>query len=174
MRIFLASSNELAHERLYLSGRCVLYLNPLLRTVGVDEWVEMVKWEYLDSSMGGGHKQEEYNRELAACDMAVVLFWRKFGEYTESEFQTALQGVREGTSPRRRAVFFKETGETPSPDLVAYRSTLMSEDGIVTGRFSSDTELRERFLEALFAALRDGHPGFETPPSGLLRKYGLR
>ena len=32
------------------------------------------------------------------CDAAVVLLWRKFGEYAESEFQTAIHGVRSGGS----------------------------------------------------------------------------
>ena len=26
--------------------------------------------------------REEYNRELATCNIVFVLFWRRFGEYT--------------------------------------------------------------------------------------------
>ena len=122
MKIFLASSNELNHEREYLAG-VVFCLGRLLHDMGLEQRVELVKWEYLDSSMGIDHKQDEYNRELATCDAAVVLFWRKFGEYTESEFQTAIHGARSGSSTRRLAVLFKEMGGEMSPELEAYRPT---------------------------------------------------
>ena len=62
MKIFLASSNELNHEREYLAG-VVFYLGRLLHDMGAEQRVELVKWEYLDSSMGIEHKQDEYNQE---------------------------------------------------------------------------------------------------------------
>ena len=172
MRIFLASSNELNHEREYLAG-VVFYLGRLLHDMGSEQRVELVKWEYLDSSMGLEHKQAEYNRELAACDATVVLFWRKFGEYTESEFKTALQGVRTGGSVRRIAVLFKDTGEAMSSELMACRASLSAECGIVPESFSSDDELRARFLSVVFAMLAEDDPSFNVPPQHTLAKYGL-
>ena len=172
MKIFLASSNELNHEREYLAG-VVFYLGRLLHDMGLEQRVELVKWEYLDSSMGIDHKQDEYNRELAACDAAIVLFWRKFGEYTESEFLTALHGARSDGSPRRLAVLFKGMSEEMSPELKAYRHDLPTTYGIEPGTFSSDDELRDQFLSVVFATLSGNEPSFDIPSSSTLVKYGL-
>ena len=65
MKIFVASSSELKDERDELSGP-VLRLNRWLADRGEEERVALAKWEYLDSSMGVDHKQEEYNRALRA------------------------------------------------------------------------------------------------------------
>jgi hypothetical protein len=172
MKVFLASSNELAHEREFLAG-VVFRLGGLMHGMGTGLRVELVKWEYLDSSMGIEHKQDEYNRELSECDAAVVLFWRKFGEYTESEFLTALRGVREGGRPRRLTVLFKESGEEASPELAAYRASLPGEYGIEPKAFSGDGELRALFLETVFKGLADEAPLFRVPAGDTLKKYGL-
>ncbi len=60
IKIFVASSNELKAEREALAG-CVLRLNHWLVDRGEEERVALEKWEYLDSSMGVDHKQEQYN-----------------------------------------------------------------------------------------------------------------
>ena len=172
MKIFLASSNELNHEREYLAG-VVFCLGRLLHDLGSEQRVELVKWEYLDSSMGIDHKQDEYNRELATCDAAVVLLWRKFGEYTESEFRTALDGVRSGGFPRRLVVLFKETGAEMSPKLEAHRQALRTTDGIAWGAFSSDAELRANFLTEVFDVMADVDPKFHLPSQVTLVQYGL-
>ena len=173
MRIFLASSNELKHEREYLAG-VVLYLGRLLHDLGTGQRVELVKWEYLDSSMGIEHKQDEYNRELAACDVTVVLFGRKFGEFTESELLTALRCVKEDGKKHRLGVLFKDTQEKVTPELAAYRSSLADRDGIMLGTFATDDELRGLFLKVVFASLCEGHADFEIPTDNLLRKYVLK
>ena len=47
--------------------------------------IQLVKWEFLDSSMGPKHKQEDYNEELHDCGICLVLFWTRFGDYTAEE-----------------------------------------------------------------------------------------
>ena len=173
MKVFIASSNELEHERVFLTGDVSWILNGLLCDLGSDERVEPEKWEYLDSSIGVDHKQEEYNRALSMCDGVVVLFWRKFGEYTESEFLTALRSARSGGSVRRLAVLFKETGEAPSPELADFKQTGAALYGVEPASFSSDGELRSRFLDLVFDLIRDRHPGFAVPDGAMLARYGL-
>lgn len=173
MKIFIASSNELEHERLFLAGEVCWFLNGLLYDLGADVRVEPVKWEFLDSSMGVGHKQAEYNRELVTCDAVVVLFWRKFGEYTASEFRTGLDDLRAGGKVRRLAVLFKETDDPPSPELAAFRRGLPADCGIRPAGFASDAELRDRFLTVVFDSIRDRHPGFAVPDESLLSRYRL-
>ena len=173
MKIFIASSGELERERCVVSAVSP-FLNRLLLDCGFDDRIEPEKWEFLDSSMGVGHKQDEYNRALAACDGVVVLFWRKFGEYTMSEFLTALRSARSGGTVRRLAVLFKETGEAPSPELADFKRNCASDFGVEPVRFSSDAELRTSFLSFAFDLLGDGHPGFPVPDDDTLARYGLR
>ena len=57
IKIFLASSSELRQERLEMAD---LVENLNLSLEKFDLRLQLVKWEYLDSSMGRGHKQEDY------------------------------------------------------------------------------------------------------------------
>ena len=171
IKIFLASSEELKDERLEMTD-LVSRLNQTFKGRGIQ--LELKRWEYLDSSMGDQRKQDEYNNVLRECDICLVLFWRKFGEYTQSEFLAALRSARSGGSVRRLAVLFKETGEAPSPDLADFRRNCAALYGVEPGSFSSDAELRARFLSLVFDLLRDVHPGFPVPGNDTLARYGLR
>ena len=62
LKVFVASSNELKDERDELPVP-VLGLNGWLYSRGVEERVALKKWEYLDSSMGGGSQAEELQPE---------------------------------------------------------------------------------------------------------------
>ena len=150
IKIFLASSDELAHERLVFS-RIALELGARLREWGMR--IDLVKWEYLDSSMGLLHKQEEYNCELAMCDIVFVLFSRRFGEYTEEEFRMAMEGMRNRQRPRRVVVMFKKGGEAVEPALASFRESLVPEDGLEVMEFSNDDEL---FQKAQAVILQEG------------------
>ena len=146
IKAFLASSDELAHERLVFS-RIVLELGAQLRGRGMR--IDLVKWEYLDSSMGAMRKQEEYNRELATCDMVFVLFWRRFGEYTEEEFRMALEGMRNRQRPRRIAVMFKNDGSEVEDGLAAFRNSLMAGNGLDVMEFGNDDELCQKVKDTI-------------------------
>lgn len=168
MKIFIASSDELEPERIYLTGNvCWRLLN-----LHLPERVEPLKWEYLDSSIGVEHKQAEYNRALATCDGVVVLFWRKYGQYTESEFLTALDNA---PTVRRVAVMCKETGEEPSTDtkLAEFKRNCAARHGVELHGFSVKPELRTLFLSVVFDLLRDKYPAFEIPDNRTLARCGL-
>ena len=115
--------------------------------------IDLVKWEYLDSSMGAMRKQEEYNRELATCDMVFVLFWRRFGEYTEEEFRMALEGMRNRQRPRKVVVMFKNDGSEVADGLVVFRDSLEPGDGLDVMEFSNDDELCKKANEAILLAV---------------------
>ena len=141
IKLFLASSEELAHERLVFS-RIALELGAQLRERGMR--IDLVKWEYLDSSMGPLHKQEEYNLELATCDIVFVLFWRRFGDYTGEEFRMAMDGLRNRQCPRKVVVMFKKSGEAMDPGLASYRDALVPESGLEVMEFANDEELCQK------------------------------
>ena len=125
IKVFVASSNELQAEREELAGP-VLRLNRWLLDRGEEERVALEKWEYLDSAMGVDHKQEEYNRALRACDAAVGLCWRKFGQYTEQEVTVAREEIASGHRVKRLEIWFKEAeDEEVSAELAAFKDKLV-------------------------------------------------
>ena len=170
IKIFLASSSELKDEREALAG-CVLRLNRWLVDRGEAERVERSMWEYLDSSMGIERKQDEYNRELRNCDAVMALFWRKFGEYTEEEFLTALAERRRGGRVRRVEVWFKgEIGEETA-ELGAFRERAERMPGVDGGRFVDVPELKRAFVVLALELLED--EGIPMPDETERKKYGL-
>lgn len=171
IKIFVASSNELEAEREELAGP-VLRLNRWLLDRGEEERVALEKWEYLDSAMGVDHKQEEYNRALRACDAAVGLCWRKFGQYTEQEVTVAREEIRARRRVRRLEVWFKEAEDAEvSPELVSFRGRLAREWRVREKRFVSMDGLRALFTEMALELLED--EGIPMPDEAGRKKYGL-
>ena len=112
IKIFLASSEELQAEREKMAD-LVLHLNKLFKGRGLE--LDLEKWEYLDASMSGKRKQDEYNDVLHQCDICMVLFWRRFGSYTGEELDVAYKSMLRGGNPQKIYVFFKN----PSGDDVS-------------------------------------------------------
>ena len=104
IKIFLASSEELKDERNTMAD-LILHLNKLFRGRGLE--LDLEKWEYLDASMTGKRKQDEYNEVLKQCDICMVLFWRKFGSFTGEELDTAYNRMKQKEKPHKIYVFFK-------------------------------------------------------------------
>lgn len=112
--IFIASSAELNHERMELID---LLLD--LENQGIK--YRSVVWEFMDSSMGAGRKEDEYLDRLKECETCIVLFWRTLGEYTVEELEVAASERKEGRSPRRVLVLFKEPSDGITPELVTFK-----------------------------------------------------
>ena len=147
IKVFLASSEELEIERLQFDS-LFNHLNRIFRPRGI--YLELSKWEYLDSSMGPKHKQEEYNDELKTCEMCMVLYWTKFGEYTEQELMAAYNELKEGRNPRKLYIFFKETGEI-TPELQSFKESFATEFGHFYCKFENVDTMRLHFLLQLEA-----------------------
>jgi DNA-binding MarR family transcriptional regulator len=86
VRIFLASSSELREDRdafdLYFRQE-----NDSLVKIGV--YLAIVRWENFLDAMSETRLQDEYNKEIRACDVFVSLFFTKTGKFTEEEFDAA-------------------------------------------------------------------------------------
>jgi tetratricopeptide (TPR) repeat protein len=147
IKVFLASSEELEMERLQFDS-LFNHLNRIFRPRGI--YLELSKWEYLDSSMGPKHKQDEYNEELKTCEMCMVLYWTKFGEYTHQELMTAYNELKEGRNPRKLYIFFKETGEI-TPELQSFKESFATEFGHFYCKFENVDTMRLQFLLQLEA-----------------------
>lgn len=142
IKIFLASSEELKEERVILADM-VQHLNYVLEKQNIH--VQLVKWEYLDSSMGDKHKQEEYNDALRECEMCVVLYWTRFGKYTKTELDTADSCRRTKKNPRKLWVYFKESNER-TPELQEFYETFENIYGHFFCNYKNIDTLRADFL----------------------------
>ena len=109
--------------------------------------LETVKWEFLDSSAGPLHKQEEYNRELKTCDICVVVFWQKFGDYTKAELDVAYSELCAGRKPTKLYVFFKEPADA-SEQMRDFKTSFDKEYayGHFYGKFSTLDKLQLDFV----------------------------
>ena len=100
--------------------------------------------------MGPKHKQEEYNEELKTCEMCMVMYWTRFGEYTGEELMTAYEELKEGRNPRKLYVFFKEPGDI-TPELQSFKESFATEFGHFYCKFENVDSMRLHFLLQLEA-----------------------
>ncbi|MBQ8854362.1 MAG: tetratricopeptide repeat protein [Alistipes sp.] len=153
VRVFIASSDELTPERKEFDT-LFAHLNTIFEARGISLKTE--KWEFLDSSAGPLHKQEEYNRVLKTCDICVVVFWQKFGDYTKAELDVAYNELCAGHKPTKLYIYFKEPGDM-SAEMQTFKESFDKEYsyGHFYGKFSTLDKLQldfvlqlERFLHS--------------------------
>ncbi len=95
-RLFLASSAELKEERKEFE----IFINRKNK-----EWVdrgvflELLIWEDFLDAVSRTRLQDEYNQAIRACDIFVMLFFTKVGQYTEEEFETAFGQFQASNKP---------------------------------------------------------------------------
>lgn len=142
IKIFLASSKELKEERLIFAD-LVGHLNKALE--GQDIIISLVKWEYVDASMGPEHKQEEYNEQLRDCDLCIVLYWTSFGKWTKRELDTAYEEKCAGRNPKRLYVYFKDSEEV-SEELQKFRDGFPENYGHFFSDYKNIDTLKAHFL----------------------------
>lgn len=151
IKIFLASSEELKPERLVIA-ELVTKLNYIWAEYDIT--LRLVKWEYLDSSMGSQHKQEDYNDYLRECDMCVVLYWTKFGMYTEIELQTAYQLLTSDSCLKQMCVMFKEGGSV-TEGLKCFREKFEIEHPDLCCAFENESQLKELFTRQVIQSVAE-------------------
>ncbi len=156
MRIFLASSAELREDRdefdLYFSKQ-----NDKWKKTGVH--LQIVRWENFLDAMSETRLQDEYNKEIRACDIFVCLFFTKTGKFTEEEFDVA-HGQFKNSGRPRIFTFFKnadiKTGSIREEDilsLLAFKKKL-GELGHFHTVYDNIEHLKRQFrdqLDKLFA-----------------------
>ena len=143
IKVFIASSEELKMERLEFVDM-IQQLNDSLESRGIQ--IKPVKWEYLDASMNAERKQTEYNNALRQCELCLVLYWTKFGEYTEEELNTAYEGLKSGENPRKLYIYFKETPDEITPELKEFKSRFATQYGHFYCKFENVDTMRLNFV----------------------------
>jgi hypothetical protein len=104
-KIFLASSSELKEDRtefeIFISRK-----NKEFVQRGI--FFEIIMWEDFLDAMSQTRLQDEYDKAIRGCDIFVMLFAAKVGQYTEEEFETAF-GQFKATNKPLIYTYFKDT-----------------------------------------------------------------
>src|SRR5205809_3075451 len=97
IKIFLASSAELKADRdafrNFIGGQ-----NDRLHKQGI--YLEIVQWENFLDAISNTRLQNEYNKALSNCNIALCLFFTKVRKYTAEEFDTAYQVFKDTGKPK--------------------------------------------------------------------------
>lgn len=147
LNVFIASSAELKSERMELVD-LMQDLNDELETKGVK--FKPVLWEYMDSSMRAGRKEDEYLVKLRECEICIVLFWRTLGEYTVEELDVAVAEMQAGRYPKEVHVFFKEPAENASEELVSFKENFYDKYQLNPEAFNDISSLRKQIKGILY------------------------
>jgi len=147
IKIFLASSEELAEERIQF-GDFISQLDRLCKPRGL--CLELIKWESLSKGYYGKPKQEEYNEQVRNCDLFVALFRTKAGKFTLEEFEVAKQTQKKFHKPILY-VFCRELsiGEQEEPELIRFKDELRKNKGHYPIKYDGDDSLHLQFLMEL-------------------------
>ncbi|SEF40571.1 toll/interleukin-1 receptor domain-containing protein [Nitrosomonas ureae] len=104
-KIFLASSSELKGDREHFE----IFINRKNKDwIGKDIFLELIIWEDFLDAVSQTRLQDEYNKAIEECDIFVMLFATKVGQYTEEEFETAFKKFKASNKPFI-FTYFKDT-----------------------------------------------------------------
>jgi len=119
VEIFLASSIELVEERkefeIFVNRK-----NKELHLKGI--FLHLNAWEDMPTAVSQTRSQDEYNNEVLDSDIFVVVFFKKVGEYTDEEFETAFKQFKTTGKPLI-FTYFKDseitTGSAKKEDMLS-------------------------------------------------------
>ena len=96
IKIFLASSSELEEDRrdfeIFIGRK-----NKDWVAKGV--FLRLVIWEDFFDAVSKTRLQDEYNKAIRECDVFVLLFFTRVGQYTEEEFEAAFGQFKATNKP---------------------------------------------------------------------------
>lgn len=104
-KIFLASSSELKEDRKQFE---ILINRKNKGWVDQGVFLNLVVWEDFLDAVSPTRLQDEYNQAIRKCDIFVMMFCTKVGQYTEEEFETAF-GHFKSTKKPFIFTYFKDT-----------------------------------------------------------------
>lgn len=118
-KIFLASSFELKDDRDALE----IFIGRKNKSwVDKGVFLELVMWEDFIDAMAQTRLQDAYNKALQVCDIFVMLFCTKVGQFTAEEFATAFKQFKSTNKPFIYT-YFKDaaisTGSANQQDLMS-------------------------------------------------------
>jgi hypothetical protein len=142
-KLFLASSSELKDDRkefeIFIGRKNKDWIDQ-----GV--FLDLIVWEDFLDALSPTRLQDEYNKDIQACDVFVMLFWTKVGKYTEEEFEKAV-GQFKSTNKPFIFTYFKEADPGPGgadPSVAAFQKKLGAMGHFYT-RYKNIEDLKYQF-----------------------------
>ena len=144
IRIFLASSEELADERIRF-GDFIRTLDDTYEQRGFR--IKLIKWEDLPKGNDGRPTQETYNEYVRQCDLFVSLFYTKAGEFTLEEYNVAKQTQCELGKPTIY-VFLRvlDKGEKEDKSLTDFKQNVLGNVKHYWTNYESSDTLQLKFV----------------------------
>lgn len=150
-KLFLASSSELKNDR----DQFEIFINRKNKDwIDKGIFIELILWEDFLDAMSQTRLQDEYNKAIRECDIFVMLFATKVGNYTEEEFETAFKQFKTTNKPFI-FTYFKDTqistGSANQKDLLslwAFQEKLRKLEHFYTSYKNID-ELKFKFNQQL-------------------------
>ncbi|TMU57464.1 hypothetical protein [Flagellimonas algicola] len=96
IKVFLASSKELEEDRRAFETILARLNDDFIKQ---HIYIELVIWEKFLDTVALGGLQKEYNKAIRKCDIFVMLFSTKVGEYTLEEFEVAFSNFKKKGKP---------------------------------------------------------------------------
>ena len=150
-KIFLASSSELLEDRkefeIFISRKNKDWVDK-----GI--FLELVIWEDHLDVLSKTRLQDEYNKAIQACDIFVMLFHTKVGQYTEEEFDTAHEQFKVTNRPfiltyfKAVEITIDSANEDDLASLLAFKKKL-KELGHFYTRYANADVLKYHFNQQL-------------------------
>ena len=144
IKIFLASSEELADERIRF-GDFIRTLDDTYEQRGFR--IKLIKWEDLPKGNDGRPTQETYNEYVRQCDLFVSLFYTKAGEFTLEEYNVAKQTQCELGKPTIY-VFLRvlDKGEKEDKTLTDFKQNVLGTVKHYWTNYESSDALQLKFV----------------------------
>ncbi|MEE0895017.1 MAG: tetratricopeptide repeat protein [Bacteroidales bacterium] len=147
IKVFLASSEELKHDRLAFSD-LIRKCDNIYEKRGIR--IRLFQWEDFDAAYNDKRKQDEYNEYIKQSDLFLALFRTKAGQFTVEEFELARNEHREKGLPKPH-VYCRdlEQGETEDKTLTEFKQKLFDEMGHFFARYKNEDGLNLHFVMQL-------------------------
>ena len=144
IKIFLASSKELAEERV----KFVTEINSKNKVwYQKDLFLHLDMWEDLTGRMSQTRSQDEYNEAVKKSDLFVLVVFTKVGIFSAEEFTAAFGQFKETNKPFIY-IYFKENQNAEDPSVTIFKQ-LLKELGHFSCYFSDFNDLWNKFNKEL-------------------------
>ena len=144
IKIFLASSDELADERKRF-GNLIRQLDDIFLRQGVH--IQLLVWEDMDPSYNNCRKQDEYNAWIRESQIFVALFYTRAGQYTIEEVEVAREENAHRHEPKL-LIYCRNLmpGEVEEQTLIEFKQILEKQMGHFWGNYGSTDKLHFDFV----------------------------
>ena len=144
IKIFLASSDELAEERQKF-GNLIRQLDDIFIKRGIH--IQLLVWEDMDPCYNNCRKQDEYNAWIRESQLFVALFYTRAGQYTLEELNVAQQENARKMEPKLMIYCRSlQPGDVEENDLQEFKQTLDKELGHFWGNYATTDKLHLDFV----------------------------